>query len=378
VSRTHARSARDGSAPPLVLLVDDGELQEVRALLQQLGVPWTDAPSLTSPEAPESVSLLVTSARHALSRAHRRCCAGLHLVVYDDPSRTLRKVLERSGCDLVMRRPMNSHAFRLLVAQALYEGPERRRGRRVVLAEPVKIRDGGRVRAATLVQLSLRGCGIVADYEAELGGPLEVVFPKELTAGKALQVGGPVLAVRAAEGEAGRFHVAIAFRLMEIEDRRLVNTIMERLGGGAELRARPPARKVVPAVDQKDRRRAPRKAFSRRVLAGGAGISHVLIGRDLSAGGMRVAPDPSLRVGATLMLALHGRPGLPAVVVQAVVARSDGTDGLVLRFDALRPAAAERLAALVESLPSLPDKGSGATRATPGVVVSEVLERRKS
>jgi hypothetical protein len=273
---------------------------------------------------------------------------------------------------------MNSHAFRLLVAQALYEGPERRRGRRVVLAEPVKIRDGGRVRAATLVQLSLRGCGIVADYEAELGGPLEVVFPKELTAGKALQVGGPVLAVRAAEGEAGRFHVAIAFRLMKIEDRRLVNTIMERLGGGAELRARPPARKVVPAVDQKDRRRAPRKAFSRRVLAGGAGISHVLIGRDLSAGGMRVAPDPSLRVGATLMLALHGRPGLPAVVVQAVVARSDGTDGLVLRFDALRPAAAERLAALVESLPSLPDKGSGATRATPGVVVSEVLERRKS
>ena len=93
-----------------VLIVDDGELRDVRELLDEMEVSWLEARALGGPDVPDSVSLLLTNSRQALTSAGGRPEAALHVVVYDEVSRTLRKVLERSGCDLVLERPLNAGA----------------------------------------------------------------------------------------------------------------------------------------------------------------------------------------------------------------------------------------------------------------------------
>jgi hypothetical protein len=101
----------------------------------------------------------------------------------------------------------------------------------------------------------------------------------------------------------------------------------------------------------------------------------MLIGRDLSLGGMRVRPVPGLQLGDEFKLALYAGGAHSALVVKAVVARDDGGDGLVLTFpDVAGPAAAE-LTKLVDTLPTTVDERAADSPA-PGVIVSEILESR--
>jgi hypothetical protein len=371
------------AAPIPVLVVDDGELQDIREMLAGLDVPHAEARSTDAAAMPPGLSLLVTSARHALDSGALEPRSFLHLVVYDDPSPALHKAVHRSGCDLVLQRPVNRHTFRLLVSQALYQGPERRVGRRVVLSAPVELRVDGRTRPATLIQLSLRGCGLSTHESVKIGSEIQLGLPRELTGGEPLRASGPVLSVRELKPGSGPFEVALAFRLMDAPKRRVLSDIMERHGSGAELRPRraaqpapePAAASTHPGVDD-ERRDGPRKSFNRRVLAAGAGISHMLIGRDLSSGGMRVRPEPDLELGDEIKLAVYGQPGQPAIMLKAVVIRDEGEDGLVLRFRDVSTSIAARLERIVAELPTLPMEDPAASSAQPGVVVSEILERR--
>jgi hypothetical protein len=361
--------------PDPILIADDGELQDIRELLDELDLPWLECRGFTGAGVPHSASLLVTNSRLGLSSAAERPHCGLHLVVYDEVSRTLRKVLERSDCDLVLERPLSPHTLRLIAEQALYAGPERRRGPRVVVSAPVKLKGEGRARTATLVQLSLRGCGLLTDQDLKPGREATVTFPKELTQAEPLEASGPVLSVERAEDDPRQSRVSMAFRLMNGPSRRILSKVMERYGAGAELRPRrAPTAQASPAPEPKpgERRSSARKRFTRRVLAAGAGTSYMLIGRDLSAGGMRVGPSPDLAVGDELKLAVHSRPGLPAIMVKAVVARDDGEDGVLLRFRDVPGSIAARLEKIMEGLPVLTVGKRPTTR--PGVVVSEILE----
>lgn len=359
--------------PKPVLLADDGELQDVRELLEETGVPWLQCQGFQGSQVPDAVSLLITNSRLALVSAAERPRCDLHMVVYDEKtSNTLRRVLERQGCDLVLPRPLSLHTLALVAAQAMYAGPERRRGPRVVLNEPMKLAVGGRPRPATLVQLSLRGCGILTDQEVAIGGEMTAVFPKDLTGSKPLEAIGPALKVEVVENDPRQRRVSMAFRLMNAPSRSVVSKIMERSGSGAELRPRSgdTEQQVAVSDPQPDERRTGmRKRFTRRILAAGSGTSHVLIGRDLSSGGMRINPDMDLALGDELKLAVHSRPGLPAVMVRAVVARDDGDDGVLLRFKEVPASIATRLEQIMEGLPALSVPGR------PGIVVSEVLDR---
>ena len=102
----------------------------------------------------------------------------------------------------------------------------------------------------------------------------------------------------------------------------------------------------------------------------------MLIGRDLSSGGMRVRPEPDLELGDEIRLAVYGRPGQPAIMLKAVVTRDEGDDGLVLRFRDVPTSIAARLEQIVAELPTLPIESPAASPAQPGVVVSEILGRR--
>ncbi len=363
--------------PDPVLIVDDGELSDVRDLLDELEVEYLEANGFSGTGLPESVSLMVTNGRHALSDAPKPI-SEIHLVVYDSSSRMLRKVLERAGCDLVLERPVSPHTLALVAAQALYAGPERRRAPRVVVSAPVKLQTRGRPRGATLVQLSLRGCGIVTDQELKIGQEIKVLMPKDLTGGQALEASGPVLALDDAEKDSRQRRVSMSFRLMSGPSRRVVSAIMARFGSSAEIRPRTaPVENpgALPEPKPGERRSSPRKRFTRRILAAGDGTSHLLIGRDLSAGGMRVRPDNALALGDELKLAIHGLPGLPAVMVKAVVARDDGDDGMLLRFSDVPASIAARLEKISDALPTMPVGKRPSSR--PGVLVSEIIEHSK-
>jgi len=365
-------------SPRPILIIDDGDLRDVRELLTELELEWIEARSFEAPELPGKGSLLVTNSRHALSADASKPEVEIHVVVYDEMSRTLRKVLERSGCDLIMERPLGPEAFELVVAQALYAGPERRRGSRVVVSAPVELCAESRAHEATLMQLSLRGCGLLTDQEIPIGREVQVRFPAELTRGEPLEASGPVLSARVADNDPRQRSVAIAFRLMSGPSRRVIASIMERHGSGSELRprrARGERRRPAASTptSSSNRRSGLRKRFHRRVLAAAPGMSHVLFACDISAGGMRVRPDANLALGDELKLAIHSRPGQPAVMVNAVVTRDDGEEGVLLRFRDLPDSIAARLESVMEGLPML--RLGEASAARPGVVISEVLER---
>jgi hypothetical protein len=354
-----------------VALLDDGELDDIRQLLTETHVAYNDGEHVA---AEGQLALLVTNARRALE-ARELPPAGTHLVVYDEVSQALRAALDGSDCDLALQRPIDIHAFRLVMSHSLYAGPERRRSRRVVLAQPVTLRADSASHPATLVSLSLRGCGLLTPARLRVGSEVALSLPREFTLGESLELRGPVLSTRESAAEAGRDEVSMAFRLVDGAGRRVLTRAMDRHGRSSELRPHSaPAEQTAgdaPPADGADRRDAERRSFTQRVMAAGTGISHVLIGRDLSSGGMRVAPDADLEVGDKLRIAVHGRPGLPVIMVKAVVARDDDEAGVVLRFQDVPPSIAARLEEIVATLPPLP---SG-DRAAPGVVVSEVLGR---
>ena len=118
-----------------------------------------------------------------------------------------------------------------------------------------------------------------------------------------------------------------------------------------------------------DRRSNPRHSMDRRVIALGEEANRVLMGRDISIGGMRVNPNPLLIVGQNVRLAIHvGDREIP-LVVTARVHRDDGERGIVLRFHGLEPEAARTLNQMLEILPVI-EPGA---KAESGMIVSEIL-----
>jgi hypothetical protein len=376
VSESHA---------PEVLIVDDGELVEVRALLDELGANWRDADGGDEP-LEHGARLLVTNSRVALRRA--RVASGLHVVIYDSVSRTLRRVLERSQCDLVLASPVDPNVMRLLVDQARYQGPERRRAPRAVVASPVRVRRHLRSFAATLVQLSMHGCRLLMDRAPRPGARVRIELPPEIAGGEGLELAASVERREPARAGGGQQEIFAAFRAVPPEAaRRLAASVARHSarpdrseasagapgfdrGQVAAAAAPRPADPAEPRPLGVERRRHARRRFTREVLATGRGGARVLIGSDLSVGGMRVQSGPELEVGQELKLALHVRPGLPSVVLRAAVARDDGPDGFGLRFVDVSAQTAAQLEKLVASLRPVAVAG----RVRPGVLVSELIE----
>jgi hypothetical protein len=127
-----------------------------------------------------------------------------------------------------------------------------------------------------------------------------------------------------------------------------------------------------------NRREVTRGSFEGPVLAqssdGAVARQHVLLGRDLSAGGMRIAPCNGVSTGDLFELAIYG-PGEPhPFLVQARVERDDGAAGMALRFIDVAPEVALGLEKLVACLPDIESLEDG-ERAGMGAVISEILSR---
>ena len=383
---------------PPVLIDDDGELDEVRRLLDELEIEFVTAAGSDA----ERASLLVSNARKALARASgvasdRALVGAFHLVVADKISKRAQRELERVRLDFLVQRPVDPAALRLVVLHALYSGPERRRAPRVAMSAVVRCRAGVVSRPATLVELSQSGCRLTSGQKLETGQSLAVIVPRDLTGSRRLSIEGRVVAVApAGELDPRRQAYSVQFQRVDAGTRKALRAVMVMHGlGSAILQPRtrpgslqgdlePPTRAAAsedaPAgemgaspKERSERRAGPRGKFKRPVLAAARGCSNILIGRDLSLGGMRVDPHPELNVGDELKLVIHGHLRKHPLVVKASVARDEGDDGCVLQFHAMSPHASAQLEGIVDSLPRLRSPGPGGD-AGPNVVVSELVE----
>lgn len=375
-----------GFGLPRTVILDDGELAELRSMLSEAGIPFRDSIP-EGKKGPRAIPLLVTTPGRARDLLRERNGEGfpasyLHLVVSDVEETTARDLLAGVPCDFVIQRPIDPDVLRLLTQRAGYEGPERRRMLRVAIGASVELRLDDRAYEAELAQLSIGGCGVVMTDAPEEGAAVSLEFPRSLTEPRRLSLSGRVLTVHEDEDVDGKPRdVSIAFDPIGLTDRVTLRAVMA--GRPVEFRPRPtlrvepdrPAsperatrrrRAVIPAGG--DRRKLPRRIFNREILGGNEGIARVLIGSDISTRGMRVERGARFALGDVLKLAIYGGPGVSPVLLEAVVERDDADAGWFLRFAPLCEAVEADLERLLDSLPLL-DVPEGA-----GSILTEVLE----
>jgi hypothetical protein len=349
--------------PPSVLLLDDGELSDVRRLLDGLGVDFVHLRGASIGEKLEPPrDLLLTTTRRAQTIPCKAVGDGagpVRVVVASEEAETLRERLRRDGVDFMVRRPVHSEALRLLVLRALYRGPEKRRALRVPFGVPVLCRIGSSRSEAVLVELSTGGCRLLVPEALLPGTAVEVTIPPEVDGEERLPLRGTVLRCHAAQGAAS---LAVAFERMDADrEAALARTLLRRA--------------VAPVPESDERRGHVRRLFQEAVKALDQEASRALVGRDLSRGGMRVDPHPELAVGDELSLEIYGFADSEPARVRAVVIRDDGPEGLALRFQEVGSEVARRLEELVTALPSIEPLAGGETGAL-GAVLGRIVPER--
>ena len=127
--------------------------------------------------------------------------------------------------------------------------------------------------------------------------------------------------------------------------------------------------------DPDERRSDPRIPYDRRVVALGEEAARVLVGRDLSHGGMRIGPTDAVDVGDTLRVALHCGTELEPLVVLATALRDDGVAGVVLEFQELSDGQRDHLEKIIaSSSPVRIGRDEDLFEKSGAVVMGEMLE----
>lgn len=215
---------------------------------------------------------------------------------------------------------------------------ERRLALRVPVRVPVRAAVGLRAFEAELLDLSVTGCRIRCAQPVTAHGSIWVLLPAGLGGRVPMPIRGEVARADSVRGEpTGVCDVALRFRSLSPRAyERVCAVVREAL----EPRPEP----------EPERRQAPRRWFGRRVIARGAGRPRVLLGRDLSAGGMRVENAQGLAIDDVLQLALHSHAGGVPLVVSARVLRVSEHGDAALGFLDLTPAQLEALAKTMAEL----------------------------
>ncbi len=143
-----------------------------------------------------------------------------------------------------------------------------------------------------------------------------------------------------------------------------------------ELELDPPENEIATAPpespdDSAERRSQLRVPYDERVVALGEEAARVLVGRDLSAGGMRVAATSSIAIGDVLRIALHSGANTEPFVVLAHAFRDDGDDGFVLAFGELSPTQREQLEKILSG--GLPAHSLEDDLEDPGAITGESI-----
>jgi hypothetical protein len=388
--------------PSLAIMVDDGELDDVHELLTELGANpvrhlgkdpagfrgWVSVPRV-----------FVTTARCALALrlpTSTQSQGVVPIAVAKAESQVLVNLLRRQGFRYVVRRPVHPEALRLLLLRSLYRDPEHRSELRIPLGCEVSWRSGWRKRRGMLVEISSSGCRLLSPVAVEPASRVTLWVPKAVAGGRSLRLSGRVVRFErlGSDHRLGQVALAITFdplgaRLSE----RLNRLLAERASGpiplprNTEAQPEPP---VEPTVDEaaapsrtveepsKERRQHKRAVLEREVvtLDADSQVHHVLVGRDLAEGGLRVELHPELEVGVQLRVALYDASAPEPLVIDAEVTREDGARGLLLRFVEPRRSDLRRLRGIVDALPEVEDLRTGDQEAR-RVVLAGIVTRRR-
>jgi len=348
-----------------VLIVDDGELEDVRHILAGLQVEFALLRGGAIPEKIDPPSrLFVATPRRALLAEHWKAPPGaggpMRIGIVAEDSNTLRTMLRRLGFHLLIRRPVNPYALRLILLRAIYSGEERRQEDRVPIGAPVSYRNGLFKRPGTIAELSLRGGRLLTDTPLRTGTRISIQVPVPETT-RTLSLRARVVRVSHEPVASGAHTVAFA---LDAHDRGadLQRLLKHYRSGPAQITAAVDGQQTAPSAEDRlplaapssdaERRKHERVVFKSEVIGLSEEAATVLVGRDLSIGGMRVEGNPQLELGMRLRLAVFGAPREEPILVRAEVTRADdGTHGL--RFVDVGAEAAARLEKLVAHLPSV-------------------------
>jgi hypothetical protein len=374
------------------LLVHDGELGDVRDTLCAIDAPFIECRCIGAPNADSGWDLILASPRRMLE-IDSVPDAGekqVRIAICENYSRTLATAMRRTRVNFIVRRPVHPEALRLLILQALYSGRERRRAPRVSVGAPIHFRVRTRLKPAVLLDLSTTGCRITAEHPAQSALALTLVIPAGMEEKKTFSVRGLTTHAYPSEGAAASvstFHVNFE-RLATSDRKRLAAAVESFSGGPARLPATvkdteepeiPTTTEAASLADSPideinpDNRKDPRRMFDRRVIVMSEKTPRVLMGCDISVGGIRVEPDSHFSLQDELSIALPLPARSVPLVVKARVIRDDADVGLVLQFQEL---CAEAQECLHESLGLLPICDSTHSHEEPAwLIVSEILDK---
>jgi hypothetical protein len=410
-----------------VLLLDDGELDDVQEILDDLRIAYGRVRGgAIARNTPPPTRLLISTPRRvdAVRLPPRGDAAGdalTRIVVVNEDSNTLRAKLREIGFDYLVRRPVHPEALRLLLLHCLYTGDERRREPRIPVGFEISFRTGMLPRRATLADLSSRGCRLLSRFALEPGKRITLQIPQALGASEALTLRGRIIRMSLDEnlGPDGPYSAGVMFEDVSAEVRQELEWLLEERAQGPAMlqpasqegaepalsdpdlagddprmsidlevdvrvapdpeprRAQPDPRTKQKAASRagsgSERRRKKRGAYDKKVPAFGTRALRVLVARDLSQGGMRVERFSGLEVGDRLHLAIYGAADQEPFLVWATVTRDDGAEGMALVFDEVHPQVAEQLEKVVADLPAIESLHDDEARAM-GTVVTEILE----
>jgi hypothetical protein len=401
-----------------ILLVDDGELDEVARVLDTEGIAYERLRGGMIPdEIPPPRDLLIVTPRR-VERVRRGSPVDakpgrpLRIIAVDEDSPAMRRRLRRSGLHLLIRLPAEEEIWRLLVARALYKGSERRVDQRVAVGSPVFLdsdSDTNSEGSTLLVDLSNRGCrlhtsedlstGDVIDFslpvDSDMGGdqvPLAlrgrvrrlmpvknsnhcvvaVVFEADMTEGDRIRLTSMIN--HWASGPSSPQAVSMpgapsipSCQLPSLPDLTLDDETDPPVQAGSEVRVQ-----VGNKAPDSNRRDHARAQYASTVTASTAKGPFVLIGRDLSSGGMRIEQHPDLHVGDAFKISLRGPAMAEPFVLAAEIVRDDGPAGFGVRFGSVDRETAAELEKIVACLPDVESLEEGETGGL-GAILSEIL-----
>lgn len=332
---THPEVAR-----PDVLVIDDGSLGDLAAVLEEIGAKGLRLRT-TRGRSPSAWirprRLLVTSAPLALSFPWPERCGEdgfVAIAMADDASQTLSAQSARLGFRHLVSRSLHPQALRILLRNALYGGRERRRVRRFAFECAVSLSCGWGRSDATLVELSAEGCRLVSTRV-----PLKPAATVRITlASGSGGRRGPSLRARvirrdplALPNRDPQLTLALVFEPPTGRVRRDLDAWLERCAKG---HLHPPRNRPANGASGIDRIRPEPGEFSPEARVESeasdlaAGLSITLLGAE----GSR-----SAWIGCRFPLELYEGPFREPRRMAAEICRADDVEGFALRFAALTP-----------------------------------------
>lgn len=365
-----------------IVLLDDGELDRVRVILERLGASFTLCRRpRDSREIPRARDLLISTGNRALElgplpKADDGGPGPRWLCVHGQDFGELRAELRDLGVHYLVHSAVDQETLRLLISTLLHDRDERRVQARLPLGAVATVRVGGATHSAKLLELSAAAARLRVEAPLEAGDWIEIELPEEL-ASEALDALSGHISRSEREGhptESPTWSVAVDLDPLSPE----ANAELESILRGSHLGTRVSVLSEAPHRAPRERRRTERRAYRRRVAAltaFDADAPQVVLGHDLSVDGIRIARQPGIAVGQRIALGLYGASGGGALVVEAEVVRDHGARGFGLVFRGVRAEQRRQLAELVGTLAPLESLEGDSPTAT-RLVVSRVLETR--